>query len=77
MAVSSYRGPRPRRSPETVGSREAAVAKMYAAGLKHLHRPDDPYDPYHTTDAVLAWAERQVDDYIRRGLIVVSPEGAQ
>jgi hypothetical protein len=44
---------------------------MYAAGLKHLHRPNEPWDDY-TTDAVRAFAERKVDEYIKRGIIVIA-----
>lgn len=60
MAHSPYR--RRRREPQVEPSRDAAVAKMYAAGLKNLHRPNDPSDAYHTTDAVKALAERKTDD---------------
>lgn len=58
-----------KRQPEIVASREEAVEKMYQAGLKHLHRPNQPWDPYFTTEAVRAWAEAKADEFIAKGHI--------
>lgn len=82
MARPSYNAPRTTRNrtpknPSIQPSRETAVAAMFTAGLNHLHRPNDPNDEYHTEESVRAWAERTTDDYIVRGLIVISPAVAK
>lgn len=66
-----------RKNPEMVfDSRQEAVERQYAAGLKHLHRPNDPHDPYFTQEAVRAWAERQTDAFIVKGIIAISERTA-
>lgn len=57
--------------PTIEASREQAIEKQYAAGLKNLWRPDQDGDPYQTKEAVHAWAVRQVDEFIARGVLVI------
>jgi len=47
-----------------VASRSEALAKMEAAGRKHL---GDIYSPAEIT----AWASKQVDAYLKRGVLVI------
>ena len=58
---------------ETVATFEEAVDKMYAAGIKNLHRPNDPWDTYYTLGAVREWARRTAKECIAKGTIVVKP----
>lgn len=60
-----------KREPAIVASREEAIQKSYAAGLKHLHRPNNPSDPYYTTEAVYAYAVQTADKFLRNGTVVI------
>lgn len=57
--------------PTIEPSREAAIEKMYEAGLSNLlgQAPD-----FATHEAVRAWAEAKVAEYVRRGRIVIREE---
>lgn len=63
-----------RKRQTVVASREEAIERMYQAGLKHLHRPNVPSDPYFTTESVHEWAANKAAEYIAKGIIAITGE---
>lgn len=68
--VGRSSGSRRVRPPSVYETLDAAIEECFRAGLCHLHRPDDPSDPYHTTEAVRAWAECKTGELERRDKVI-------